>query len=325
MLQVARYKLDGRTQWGLLDGKSCIPLEGEYTTTGQLLTNGQDDIANAKSSGRPGVALASVELLSPISSNQQVLCQGANYRDHIIEAGMDPDSKSFNMFFRKASSCLCGPNDAIQKPSHVQLLDYEVELGLVLGRDIAEPESFSGDDLPDAVAALVIHNDVSARDVQVPQMQFYKGKSYRTFGPTGPYLTLVDDALREGWRELRLELKVNGQTRQNDLAQNMVFKPAETLTEMTHLQAVHAGDLIATGTPAGVAMQLPKPWQVKLVQLMPEKKKWQLFIGKQKKSGRFLEVGDLVECSIAADGGSVNLGKLSNRVQSNGALPRGAR
>jgi 2-keto-4-pentenoate hydratase/2-oxohepta-3-ene-1,7-dioic acid hydratase in catechol pathway len=95
----------------------------------------------------------------------------------------------------------------------------------------------------------------------------------------------------------------------------MVFKPAVTLTEMTQLQSVRAGDLIATGTPAGVAMQLPPPWLVKLMQLVPENKKWSMFIRKQKKSGRYLETGDLVECSIAADDGSVSLGKLSNRVQ----------
>jgi 2-keto-4-pentenoate hydratase/2-oxohepta-3-ene-1,7-dioic acid hydratase in catechol pathway len=316
MLQVARFKVGGRTRWGVVEGDGCVPLEGEYSTTGDLLTKGRDDIAAAKGEGGEGrVALADVELLSPITENQQVLCQGANYRQHMIEAGMDPDSKGFNMFFRKASSCLCGANDAIQKPAHVQLLDYEVELGLVMGRDITKPEAFAGEDLPDAVAALVVHNDVSARDVQVPQMQFYKGKSYRTFGPTGPYLTLVDDALRKGWRALRLESKVNGEIRQNDLAENMVFKPAVTLTEMTQLQSVRAGDLIATGTPAGVAMQLPPPWLVKLMQLVPENKKWPMFIRKQKKSGRYLEPGDLVECSIAADDGSVSLGKLSNRIQ----------
>ncbi|MEM8605761.1 MAG: fumarylacetoacetate hydrolase family protein [Myxococcota bacterium] len=314
MLQVARFKVDDQSQWGVVGGDACIPLEGQYPTTGELLTRGGDDIAHAQKNGARRVALADVELLSPITEGQQVLCQGANYRDHMIEAGMDPDSKAFNMFFRKASSCLCGANDAIEKPPHVKLLDYEVELGLVMGRDITSPETFSGDELPDAVAALVIHNDVSARDVQIPQMQFYKGKSYRTFGPTGPYLTLVDDALRKRWRELRLALKVNGQTRQSDLAQNMVFKPAETLTEMTYLQSVRAGDLVATGTPSGVAMQIPSPLLVKLVQLLPEKKRWELFVKKQKSSGRYLEVGDLVECAIATEDRSLNLGTLSNRI-----------
>ncbi len=109
MLQVARFKVGRRTRWGVVEGDGCVPLEGEYSTTGDLLTKGRDDIAAAKGEGGEGrVALADVELLSPITENQQVLCQGANYRQHMIEAGMDPDSKGFNMFFRKASSCLCG-------------------------------------------------------------------------------------------------------------------------------------------------------------------------------------------------------------------------
>lgn len=316
MLQVARFEVDNQARWGVIDGRECIPLVGDYPTTGDLVTKGLDEVGAVK--GAPGgdrLTLASVKLLSPITENQQVLCQGANYRQHMIEAGMNPDAKGFNMFFRKASSCLCGARSPIQKPAHVRLLDYEVELGLVIGRNITRPETFSGTRLPDAVVALTIHNDVSARDVQVPQMQFYKGKSYRTFGPTGPYLTFVDEALRDNWGNLRLQLEVNGETRQDDFAKNMVFPPAATLTEMTQLQSVHAGDLIATGTPAGVAMQLPPPALVKLVQLLPEQTKWKFFVKGQKKSGRFLETGDTVDCSIATDDGSAELGSLHNRVE----------
>lgn len=315
MLQVSRFARNGQTHWGVLDGEHLVLLEGSYATTGELLERGLEEVRVATSEvERERVPLAGVALVSPITTNQQVVCQGANYRQHMIEAGVDPDSKGFNMFFRKASSCLCGPHEAIQRPSHVELLDYEIELGLVLGRDLTKPESFTSDELPEAIAALVIHNDVSARDVQIPQMQFYKGKSYRTFGPTGPYLTLVDDALRRTWRDLKLELRVNGTRRQHDFARNMVFGPAATLSEMTQLQSLHTGDLIATGTPAGVALQLPPPWLVRLLQLIPEKRRWPMFIERQKKSGRYIEPGDLVECSIALEDGSVDLGTLSNRV-----------
>ncbi|MEM7434261.1 MAG: fumarylacetoacetate hydrolase family protein [Myxococcota bacterium] len=320
MRQVARFQNHGRTHWGLVDGGDCVPLHGSYETTGELVTSGLDEIHGTRLDGATErVSLDTVELLSPITENQQVLCQGANYRQHMIEAGMNPDAKHFNMFFRKASSCLCGARDTIVKPAHVQLLDYEVELGLVLGHDITEPVHFNGDGLPDAVVALSVHNDISARDVQVPQMQFYKGKSYRTFGPTGPFLTFVDDSLRRSWGDLRLRLAVNGQARQEDLAKNMVFGPAETLTEMTQLQSIRAGDLIATGTPAGVAMQIPSPVLVKVLQLLPDATKWKLFVKGQKKSGRFLERGDTVECSIVSDDGSVDLGSLRNRVEAPGA------
>lgn len=316
MLQVARFETNGTPRWGVVRDNAYIALDGEYATTGELVTRGLDEIKRVHASGSgEDVATSSARLLSPITTNQQVLCQGANYRQHMIEAGLNPDDKRFNMFFRKASSCLCGARDGIRKPEHVQLLDYEVELGLILGRDIVSEERFNGGGLPDPVVALVIHNDVSARDVQVPQMQFYKGKSYRTFGPTGPYLTFVDDALRARWGDLRLRLSVNGVSRQDDLAKNMVYPPAETLTEMSGLQSMQAGDLIATGTPAGVAMQIPSPLLVKLIQLLPEQKKWQLFVKGQKRSGRYLQHGDVVECSIQADDGSVHLGTLQNRVE----------
>ncbi|MEM9731362.1 MAG: fumarylacetoacetate hydrolase family protein [Myxococcota bacterium] len=321
MIQVARFQADdGPPRWGVVVGNALAPLEGDYPTTGKLVTQGRDEVERvAQAHGEQTVSLGSVTLLSPITENQQVLCQGANYRQHMIEAGLNPDDKRFNMFFRKASSCLCGANEVILKPSHVQLLDYEVELGLVVGRDIHSPERFNGSGLPDAVVALVVHNDVSARDVQVPQMQFYKGKSFRTFGPTGPYLTWVDDDLRARWGDLRLRLSVNGETRQDDHAKNMVYPPSETLTEMTLLQSVRAGDLIATGTPSGVAMQIPSPILVKLIQLLPEKRKWKLFVKGQSRSGRYLENGDLVECSIQSSDGSVDLGTLKNRVADAGA------
>ncbi|MEM7135175.1 MAG: fumarylacetoacetate hydrolase family protein [Myxococcota bacterium] len=322
MRQVARFQNHGLTHWGLVDGEDCVPLKGDYETTGQLVTSGLDEIHATELEGATDrVPLKTVELLSPITENQQVLCQGANYRQHMIEAGMNPDAKHFNMFFRKASSCLCGAHDTVMKPYHVKLLDYEVELGLVVGHDITEPTHFNGGGLPEAVVALSVHNDISARDVQVPQMQFYKGKSYRTFGPTGPYLTFIDDSLRRSWGDLRLRLTVNGQTRQDDFAKNMVFQPAETLTEMTQLQSIRAGDLIATGTPAGVAMQIPSPVLVKVLQLLPEATKWKLFVKGQKRSGRFLENGDTVECSIVAEDGSVDLGTLQNRIASSEPLP----
>ncbi|MEM6928547.1 MAG: fumarylacetoacetate hydrolase family protein [Myxococcota bacterium] len=313
MIRVARADMGGRVVWGLVDGETLAPLEGAYASTGALLQDGRDDIA-AHGPQRPRVPLSEVTLLSPVTEDQQVLCQGANYREHMREAGLDPDAKAYNMFFRKASSCLCGARDAILRPHHVGLLDYEIELGMVLGRDIVEPERFDGEELPDAVAAVVIHNDVSARDVQIPQMQFYKGKSYRTFGPTGPWLTLVDDALRTRWRELRLELTVNGEVRQSEVASEMVFEPAESLTEWSALQTLRAGDLVATGTPSGVAMRLPAPWLVRLFQMIPERRRWPLFIGRQARSGRYLRDGDVVGCRIASDDGAFDLGTLENPV-----------
>ena len=99
---------------------------------------------------------------------------------------MDPDAKSFNMIFTKATSCLAPANTDVVRPSRVKFLDYEIELGLVLKRGVKSAQQVTAVNLHEFVAGAVIVNDYSARDVQIPQMQFYKGKSFRTFGPVGP-------------------------------------------------------------------------------------------------------------------------------------------
>jgi 2,4-diketo-3-deoxy-L-fuconate hydrolase len=313
MLQVVRYRNKGSAQWGVVRADEVVPVPRALSTTQEILTRGLDSVRETAERGGPGVPLDKVQLLSPITENQQVICQAKNYRAHAVEMGTDPEAKTFNMLFRKASSCLCGAYDDIIRPGHVRLLDYEVELGLVIGRELPSPRRFEGDTLPDAVGALVIHNDVSARDIQLPQSQFYKGKSYRSFGPTGPYLTLVDERLRARWPELRLQLRVNGELRQNALCEDMLYKPSATLTELLEIQSLQAGDLIATGTPAGVALQRSAE-QDALLAGLAEREKWAKLIELQAGSGRYLKPGDLVEVTIRSDDGSIDLGALRNRV-----------
>ena len=298
--------------WGVISDDGLIELEFGGETTGALLIDGLEE-AREKREAVPTVRLDDVELLSPVTENQQVICQARNYREHARETGADPRAQPFNVIFRKASSCLCGATHEVVRPHGVCLLDYEVELGLVVARDLEEPASFVGAGLPDAVGALVVHNDVSARDIQIPQSQYYKGKSFRTFGPTGPYLTWVDDELRDRWQELRLQMRVNGELRQDALCADMIFKPAETITELTRLQSLKAGDLIATGTPSGVAMQNPPEQQAVLAALEPAER-WPRFVELQRASGRYLEPGDEVEASIRTEDGQIDLGVLRNRV-----------
>ncbi len=131
---------------------------------------------------------------------------------------MDPDAKTFNMIFTKAPGSIVSSDSPVVRPRHVQYLDYEIELGLVLKRDVHDFVRITAANLHDYVAGVVIVNDYSARDVQIPQMQFYKGKSYRTFGPVGPYLCLLEHGDMGKLSELQLTLTVNGQVRQHDLA-----------------------------------------------------------------------------------------------------------
>jgi 2-keto-4-pentenoate hydratase/2-oxohepta-3-ene-1,7-dioic acid hydratase in catechol pathway len=227
---------------------------------------------------------------------------------------MDPE-RAFNMLFTKSTASLCGAEDDIVRPPHVRLLDYEVELGVVIGKPIAEPVTVTADNLAEYVGAFVVANDVSARDVQLPQGQWYKGKSYRTFCPVGPYLCVPEPDEVARWKDLRLTLSVNGQLRQNSLAGDMVFKPADTLSEFSQLERFQVGDVILTGTPGGVALQPPKAIAQKIVGLLPEDKKWQLFVSNQARSSAYLKAGDQVVASIRADDGALDLGTQHNTVR----------
>jgi 2-keto-4-pentenoate hydratase/2-oxohepta-3-ene-1,7-dioic acid hydratase in catechol pathway len=161
----------------------------------------------------------------------------------------------------------------------------------------------------------VLANDVSARDVQLPQGQWYKGKSYRTFCPVGPYLCIPDPDEVSRWRELRLTLSVNGQPRQDSLAGDMVFQPAATLTEFSQLEDFQVGDLLLTGTPGGVALQPPNAVAQRIVGLLPEAKKWELFVRNQARSSAYLKPGDRVTASIRTADGALDLGTQHNAVR----------
>lgn len=311
-LSVLRFIHQGRTQWGVLRAGRITPVPGEYATTGEFIA--ANTLASLASLDGPTIAEDAIELLSPVTANQQFLCQGANYRQHMIESGMDPDAKSFNMIFTKAQSCLAPANTDVVRPSFVRFLDYEIELGLVLRRDVVGPEQVSEARLPEFVAGLVIVNDYSARDIQIPQMQFYKGKSFRTFGPVGPRLCLLAPEDFPRLRDLRLTLTVNGTVRQNDSVANLVFGPAETLTELSGVQDLHAGDLLATGTPAGCALSVPSPRRQRIAALLPDRTRWRMFMKIQGGREQYLKPGDVVEARIGTEDGAIDLGMQRNRI-----------
>ncbi|WP_434382201.1 fumarylacetoacetate hydrolase family protein [Melittangium boletus] len=324
-LHIVHFEHQGRARWGVLRENQIIPVPGHFATTGEFIRGTSHDEL-ARLSG-PGLAESEIKLLSPVTRNQQFVCQGANYRQHMIESGMDPDAKTFNMLFTKAQSCIVPADSELVKPAHVRFLDYEIELGLVLKRELAHGLTVTRANLHEFIAGIVIVNDYSARDVQLPQMQFYKGKSYRTFGPVGPYLCLLDARDMPRLEQLQLTLTVNGEVRQHDSTANLVFGPAETLTELAGLQDLVAGDLIATGTPAGCALSIPSPRAQRIAALLPEKTKWELFMKTQARRTQYLKAGDRVESRIVSADGSINLGVQRNRVvdESRGAHEHEAR
>lgn len=311
-IHVIHFEHQGRALWGVVRNKTITPIPGDFASTAALVRG--VDLAALAALGGATLDEREVTLLSPVTRNQQFLCQGANYRQHMIESGLDPDAKTYNMIFTKAPSCIVAADHAVIRPRHVQFLDYEIELGLVLKRDVTAKLRVSDEDLHELVAGIVVVNDYSARDIQIPQTQFYKGKSYRTFGPVGPYLCLLDRADFAALRNLELELRVNGQVRQRDSTANLIYSPAETLSELSAVHDLSAGDLIATGTPAGCALSIPSPTMQKLGALIPERKKWQVFLKVQAKRSQYLHSGDVVEARIASPDGRIDLGTQRNVV-----------
>jgi 2-keto-4-pentenoate hydratase/2-oxohepta-3-ene-1,7-dioic acid hydratase in catechol pathway len=307
VVHLVRYRHEGRVGWGVLDSGSVRPLEEDYDRTADLIERGESDwrAAAAKAGVIPW---SDVEPLSPITTPCRVMCQGANYRQHAIESGMDPDRRAFNLFFDKTDASITGPHAAVTRPAHVALLDYEIELALVMRRSVTTPTTVTVEDLPDYVFGITIANDLSARDVQLPQGQFLKGKSYRGFCPTGPVLAVLEPDEFPLLNDLDLRLNVNDSPRQYDNTANMVYRPAETLTELTEFCDLSPGDLLLTGTPHGCVATSPPPLVRRLATaLLPEDKLWASFI-KLNKAKPYLQPGDVVSASIRNSSGSLDLG-----------------
>ena len=262
-----------------------------------------------------GMQLCDVELLSPIPTPSQIICQGVNYSVHRQETGMDEQKPPFNMIFSKAPSSICGPNDAIIRPQNVKLLDYEIELGLVIRKKITQDTVVTKDNFIDYVAGLVLTNDISARDVQLTQLQWLKGKSYRTFCPVGPYFYLIEEEDVVKISNLQLQLKVNGEIRQIANTDQLLYKPIETLNELAQIIDLQSGDLVLTGTPGGVAMQLAADEMNCMTSLVAQFGEKVEIIERQQTLGNYLIDGDIIEATIVSADGSIDLGKQRNIVK----------
>ena len=212
-------------------------------------------------------------------------------------------------FFRKTSGSISGPYADITKPAHVRFLDYEVEIGLVLGAEVPVGTTITTANIAGYVAGLVITNDVSARDLQLPKTQFFESKSYPTFTPAGPRLVLLSAAELARFTDLRLQTWVNGELRQDQTAADMITGPVMALNILTGFQALSPGDLLLTGTPGGTALKAPpKPAQI-LAGLLPAHLKWKAFFRRQAGNPNYLHHGDVVELRIATPDGAIDLGR----------------
>lgn len=282
------------------------------TTTAELLADrAAIDLAVAgEESDLPGG-----ELQAPVTAPCRVVAQMTNFVSHIKDSGLNPDTVPLT-FFRKTSHSISGPTDDIVKPPHVRFLDYEVEVGLVIGTDLPVGTTLTKENVADHVAALVVTNDVSARDLQLPKTQFFEAKSYPTFTPVGPRLVVLEPGDWHRFEELRLRLWVNGEVRQDaTVADDMLYRPLEALQGLTRFQPLSAGDLVLTGTPGGTALKAP-PKPVELIgALLPPATKWKAFFKAQARNTSYLADGDLVEIQVATPDGKLDLGRQQTTVR----------
>ena len=196
-------------------------------------------------------------LAAPLSQVSKIICVGLNYSKHASESGM-PLPKEPVLFF-KANSAICGPNDQITIPKNASKLDWEVELGVVIGKKatyVSKADAFSH------IAGYVLHNDYSERDFQLEREgQWVKGKSHDTFAPLGPYLVGRDEISDP--HKLDLWLKVNGERLQNSNTSDLVFKIDELVSYISSFMTLLPGDVISTGTPSGVGLGFDPPKYLK--------------------------------------------------------------
>src|SRR6476619_1131385 len=292
--------------WYVATPDGAVEIATKAGTTAQLLRDREAISAAAVSSDT--VPVDSLALVSPVTAPCRVVAQMTNFASHAKDAGLNPDTVPLT-FFRKSSGSISGPFDEVVKPAHVRLLDYEVEIGLVIGREMPVGTEITKDNLADYVAGMVVTNDVSARDVQLPKTQFYESKSYPTFTPVGPALVLLDANELKRFTDLRLMLSVNGEVRQDRTVADMIYQPVLALRALSRFQRLGPGDLLLTGTPVGTALSAPaKPAQV-IGSLLPAATRWKLFFKRQAQNPKYLKDGDVVEVTIGTDDGAIDLGR----------------
>ncbi|MFI6438036.1 fumarylacetoacetate hydrolase family protein [Streptomyces sp. NPDC050759] len=292
--------------WWAALGDRAIRVDTKATTTAELLAD-RDAVREAVASGEPGTPVADLVVLSPVTTPCRVVAQMVNYRSHARDSGFT--GEILPTFFRKASGSVSGPHDAVVRPSHVRFLDYEVELGLIMGASLPVGTVVEERDLPSYVAGLVVTNDVSARDVQLTKGQFYESKSYPTFTPTGPHLALLEPEDFARLLDLRLKLSVNGELRQDRTLADMIVRPAQALTLLARFQTLDPGDLLLTGTPGGTALKAPPKAVEKIAALLPPAVKWKAFFKSQARNPHYLHQGDVITATIATPDGLIDLGE----------------
>ena len=264
-MKLVRYGADGAEKPGLIDANGELrDLSGHVTDIGGAdLSDATMARLRALDSATLPKVLGAPRIGPCVGNIGKFLCIGLNYSDHAAETGAAIPEHP--ILFFKANSAVVGPNDDVSMPRGSVSTDWEVELGVVIGK---AAKYVSKADALEYVAGYCIINDVSERHFQANLTgQWTKGKSCDTFGPTGPWLVTRDDIPDP--QNLDMTLDVNGSRRQTGNTKTMIFNVAEIIEHLSGLMTLHPGDVISTGTPPGVALGMkPKPVYLKTGDVM---------------------------------------------------------
>ena len=237
-MRVARFRARGSVHTGIVLGDEITEAQGDVLAVIAA--------APAVETG-PAHALDAVELLAPIQRPPKFLAIGLNYADHMAESGAE--APSFPVFFNKQSTCVIGPGEAIHRPRVSERLDYEGELGVVIARRCRHVPAARATEV---IAGYTIVNDVTARDWQFKAPTWTLGKSFDTHGPTGPWIVTPEELTDP--HSLRLRTWVNDELRQDASTEQMIFDCFEQIETLSTAFTLEPGDVISTGTPAGVGV-----------------------------------------------------------------------
>ncbi len=281
-MKIARIKQDSMETYALVHNDTMVRKEELERQLGTNLPDSieeflfGDHIAIIRTAKLTATSNEHYKLLPPISKPSKIICLGYNYLDHAKEQGATPPQEP--VIFIKPRTTLVGAHDTIVCPKLVTKLDYEGELAFVIRKNC---KNVKQEDAINYVLGYMVFNDVSARDIQFGDKQWTRGKSFDTFAPCGPWITTRDEIADP--HNLRIVTKVNGEVRQNSSTKNMALKIDRIVASLSKVMTLEQGDIVATGTPSGVAVFMSEP--------------------------RFLKHGDIVEIDIEG------LGSIKNGVE----------
>lgn len=284
-MKIARLVRDGKETYGLIKDDRVATKDDIIYQTGIpiplnikdfLFEGWYDEVKDKISDTSFKDQLEKFRLLAPIPDPPKIICLTFNYPAHAKE--QDLVSPKEPVIFIKPRTTLCGTDSDIMCPNFIKQLDYEIELAVIIGKTCKNVDESRSKDY---IFGYMVFNDVSARDIQMRDKQFTRGKSFDTFAPCGPWITSADEVTNP--QDLQLVTKINGQNRQDSSTKNMFIKIPSIISELSNVMTLEKGDIIVTGTPDGVALNNP--------------------------STPFLKNGDKIEMEIE------KLGKIQNTVK----------